>query len=164
MFVPFQFRFGSDVSVVALIIPAGSPVDDVEPFNGTAESRPNCLLAIHVVCDHDLAYGRLGRKEEASKILSHLQEASNGEYISPNDLCLVYAALGDKNKAFASLETAYEQQDASLVWIKVAPESDALRSDPRFANFIRRMNFPVSYIEPAPGNRLLSRMTTPLVE
>jgi tetratricopeptide (TPR) repeat protein len=88
------------------------------------------------------AYGRLGRKEEASKILSHLHESSNGEYVSPNDLCLVYAALGEKNKAFAWLETAYEQRDASLVWIKVAPESDALRSGPRFASFLRRMNFP----------------------
>jgi len=39
-------------------------------------------------------------------------------------------------------EKAYEQRDASLVWSKVAPESDLLRADCRFQQFLGRMNFP----------------------
>jgi len=60
----------------------------------------------------------------------------------PNDRALVYAGLGEWDQAFAWLEQAYEQRDASLAWVKVAPESDALRSDRRFADLLRRMNSP----------------------
>ena len=37
---------------------------------------------------------------------------------------MLYAASGDMDEAFAWLKKAYEQRDASLVWSKVAPESD----------------------------------------
>jgi TolB-like protein/Flp pilus assembly protein TadD len=87
-------------------------------------------------------YGRLGRRAEALKILDDLREASEKQYLSPNDRALVYAGLGEWDQAFAWLEQAYEQRDASLVWVKVAPESDALRADRRFADLLRRMNFP----------------------
>jgi TolB-like protein/Flp pilus assembly protein TadD len=87
-------------------------------------------------------YARLGRRAEALKILDDLQGASEKQYLSPNDRALVYAGLGDWDQAFAWLEQAYEQRDASLAWVKVAPESDALRSDRRFADLLRRMNFP----------------------
>jgi TolB-like protein/Tfp pilus assembly protein PilF len=87
-------------------------------------------------------YGRLGRRAEALKILDDLREASEKQYLSPNDRALVYAGLGEWDQAFAWLEQVYEQRDASLAWVKVAPESDALRSDRRFADLLRRMNFP----------------------
>ena len=90
------------------------------------------------------AYGRLGRNDEALNLLSQLRHASRNQYASPNDIALVYVGLGEKQQAFAWLEIAYEQRDASLVWLKVAPESDALRSDTRFADLLRRMNFPDS--------------------
>ena len=57
-------------------------------------------------------------------------------------MSMLYAASGDMDEAFAWLKKAYEQRDASLVWSKVAPESDLLRSDCRFQQFLGRMNFP----------------------
>jgi tetratricopeptide (TPR) repeat protein len=87
-------------------------------------------------------YGRLGRRAEALKILNHLQAASDKQYLSPNDRALVYAALGEWDRSFAWLEEAYKQRDASLVWLKVAPESDSLRSNERFQELLNRMNFP----------------------
>jgi hypothetical protein len=39
-------------------------------------------------------------------------------------------------------ERAFGERDASLVWLQVAPEFDSVRSDPRFADWLRRMNFP----------------------
>lgn len=39
-------------------------------------------------------------------------------------------------------EKAYEQRDASLVWSKVAPKSDLLRSDCGFQQFLGRVNSP----------------------
>jgi tetratricopeptide (TPR) repeat protein len=87
-------------------------------------------------------YGRLGRRAEALQVLDDLQEASEKHYLSPNDRALVYAALGEWDQSIAWLEQAYEQRDASLVWLKVAPESDSLRSNERFQELLNRMNFP----------------------
>ena len=86
------------------------------------------------------ACARLGKRDEAYKILRQLEDASSEQYVSPSDLALIHMALGDNNEAFPWLEKAYEQRDASLVWSKVAPESDPLRSDPRFQDLLRRMN------------------------
>ncbi len=98
-FVPAHLDLGASYEQISMFQEALIEFQTCATLSG---GRPFYLAAVGE------AYGRLGRKEEASKILSHLQEASNGEYVSPNDLCLVYAALGDKNKAFAWLETAYE--------------------------------------------------------
>jgi TolB-like protein/predicted Zn-dependent protease len=86
------------------------------------------------------AYGRLGRRDEALKIIGELQEGPRDRYVSPSDIALIYIALGDNDQAFSLMEKAYEQRDASLVWSKVAPEVDPLRSDPRFQDLLRRMD------------------------
>jgi hypothetical protein len=70
------------------------------------------------------------------------RQASAERYVSPGDMSMLYVASGDMDEAFAWLKKAYEQRDASLVWSKVAPESDLLRSDCRFHQFLGRMNFP----------------------
>jgi hypothetical protein len=54
----------------------------------------------------------------------------------------VYAGLGDKEKAFVWLEKAYAERASQLSWVKVDPTFDPLRSDPRFQDLLRRMNFP----------------------
>ena len=51
--------------------------------------------------------------------------------------------LGDKDQAFQWLEKAFEERDTAwFPMIKVSPMSDPLRSDPRFQDLMRRMNFP----------------------
>jgi hypothetical protein len=57
-------------------------------------------------------------------------------------VALVYAGLGDRDRAFEWLEKAYQVHDKGLCYIKVDPALDPLRSDPRFADLLRRMNFP----------------------
>jgi hypothetical protein len=52
-----------------------------------------------------------------------------------------YAMLGQKDAAFAALEKAYVAH-SGLLLIKVAPELDNLRSDPRYADLLRRMGLP----------------------
>ena len=53
-----------------------------------------------------------------------------------------YAQIGDKDQAFAWLEKAYEKHDSPMFRLKVQPWWDPLRSDPRFQDLLRRMNFP----------------------
>ncbi len=60
----------------------------------------------------------------------------------PFDMAEIYAQLGDKDKAFEWLEKAYEQRTYLMMNLKVAPNLDTLRSDPRYADLLRRMGLP----------------------
>jgi TolB-like protein/DNA-binding winged helix-turn-helix (wHTH) protein/Tfp pilus assembly protein PilF len=87
-------------------------------------------------------YAVSGTKIEARKILAELQTLSEHSYIPATDTAMVYTGLGDKDKAFAQLEKAYEEHSFSLSNLKVEPRFDPLRSDPRFADLLRRIGAP----------------------
>src|SRR5258706_8665487 len=53
-----------------------------------------------------------------------------------------YLDLGQKDKAFAELNKAYEMRLSSLCWLKVEPQMDPLRSDPRYQQLLHKMNVP----------------------
>ena len=84
-------------------------------------------------------YAVSGRKTEARKILAELQRLSEHSYVQATDVALVYAGLDDKDKAFAWLDKAYEEHSFTLSNLKVEPRFDPLRSDPRFADLLRRI-------------------------
>jgi hypothetical protein len=70
-------------------------------------------------------------------------ERLNGKYDSyPTVAAWCYSQLGDKERAFALLEKAYEQHDGPMYLLKVSPLLDPLRADPRYDDLVRRMNFP----------------------
>jgi TolB-like protein len=54
----------------------------------------------------------------------------------------IYAQLGDKARAFAALDRAWDIRDSGLLNLKVDELMDPLRSDPRFAGLLRKVNFP----------------------
>jgi len=54
----------------------------------------------------------------------------------------VFAALGDKDQAFAQLEQALAQRSEFMDFLKVDPELDSLRSDPRFQSLLTRLKLP----------------------
>ncbi|MDT7603681.1 MAG: eukaryotic-like serine/threonine-protein kinase [Acidobacteriota bacterium] len=85
------------------------------------------------------AYARAGERERAQTILKQLQ--AGGAYVSPGDLAILYAALGEREQAFASLERAYAEHDPQLQFLSVDPWYDSLRADPRFADLMRRIGF-----------------------
>ena len=82
-----------------------------------------------------------GKRSEAEKAIVELKERSTREYIDESVIAYIYVALGDKDQAFAWLEKAYESRAGNLPWIIVEPKYDPLRSDPRFAQLLRRMGF-----------------------
>lgn len=90
------------------------------------------------------AYARVGRRAEAIKLLRELLELSKREYVPSYEVALTYAGLGEKTESLAWLERSYEHREG-IMWLhflKVSPCFDGLRSDPRFQNLLRRMNFP----------------------
>jgi len=72
-----------------------------------------------------------------------LTRLSEREYVDPFNLAIAYARL-DKNRAIAWLEKAYEGRSPWMAFMNVQPFLDPLRSDPRFQDLLRGMNFPPS--------------------
>ena len=88
------------------------------------------------------AYSATGRRSEAEKILRELQTQSKTDYVSPYMMGVVYASLGNKDKAFEFLEKAYKEKSPDLAYfLKADLRIDTIRSDRRFQELLRRMNF-----------------------
>jgi tetratricopeptide (TPR) repeat protein len=83
------------------------------------------------------AYAKAGEREKAQAILKRLQTSK--AYVSPGELASLYNALGEREQTFASLERAYTAHDLQLVFLKVDPDYDTLRSDLRFQDLLRRV-------------------------
>jgi serine/threonine protein kinase/Flp pilus assembly protein TadD len=88
------------------------------------------------------AFAVNGRREEAKRALAELQALSKQRYVSPFPIAWIYMGLGDEDRAFEWLEKAYEERAGRLVYLKVERAFDPLRSDPRFGDLVRRLNFP----------------------
>jgi TolB-like protein/Tfp pilus assembly protein PilF len=84
-------------------------------------------------------YAVSGRRNEAISILNSLEEQSKHHYISSYYIALIFAGLDDRERAFAWLEKAYSDRNEWLVWLKVDPRFDSLRSDPRFTSLLHRI-------------------------
>ena len=84
-------------------------------------------------------YGLAGRKAEAGRILNELLELSRRRYVTPPAVASVYMGLGDHDGAFAWLEKAYQERSNYMVYLKVFPGADPLRSDPRLDDLLRRI-------------------------
>jgi eukaryotic-like serine/threonine-protein kinase len=86
------------------------------------------------------AYAQAGDRTRARTALVHLQ--SRIDYVSPGELAILLAALGERDAAFTSLTKAYEAHDLQLQSLGVSGGFDPLRSDPRFQDLLRRVGLP----------------------
>lgn len=112
---------------------------------GIAELEKAIALAENVALPRGLlghAYAKVGRKNEALRVLGELAELSKRMYVTPTARAFTYMGLGDE-RMFEALEEAYQQRSPSLVWLKVYVHWDDVRAHPRFQDIIRRMNFPL---------------------
>jgi hypothetical protein len=57
----------------------------------------------------------------------------------PYGIAAVYVGLGEKTEALAWLERAYAEHDVNITYLKVEPELDDLRAEPRFVELVRRI-------------------------
>src|SRR5215467_8410369 len=87
-------------------------------------------------------YAASGQRQEALQVIADLKAKAKQRYISSYAIATVYAGLVDRDKAFEWLEKAYDERSPGLTWLKVEPMLDSIRSDPRYADLLRRMGLP----------------------
>ena len=87
-------------------------------------------------------HGSMGNRTQALRIVDELAAASKQRYVPALPFAVVYVGLGQKDQAFASLEKAYEERFNRLAYLRREPIWDRLRSDPRFADILRRIGLP----------------------
>src|SRR6266568_3841875 len=84
-------------------------------------------------------YGRAGRQERARRELEKLEQLDRRQQLDPVNMLWAHLGVGDKEEALADLEKAYSEHFSILTTLKVEPAFDPLRSDPRFADLLRRV-------------------------
>ncbi len=97
----------------------------------------------NALADLGYAYAVAGRRLEAQKVLDQLNDLSKQSYVPAGFRAIIYAGMGQRDKSFEWLETAYDERFTIAIGstdIREDPIFDNVRSDPRFADLLRRMN------------------------
>ncbi|MFN0108788.1 MAG: tetratricopeptide repeat protein [Blastocatellia bacterium] len=85
------------------------------------------------------AYALAGNRGEAQRRLEELKRNAQKKHVDSYNIGIIHAALGEKDQAFEWLEKAFQAKSEELMFIKVDPKIDSLRSDTRFKDLLRRM-------------------------
>jgi TolB-like protein/class 3 adenylate cyclase/Tfp pilus assembly protein PilF len=83
------------------------------------------------------AYAIAGNRSEAERIVR--ETTASGDQFSPYDMATIYAAWHETDSALRWLKQAVEQRSVDVVWIRVDPRLDNIRSDPRFQEIVKSM-------------------------
>jgi len=87
-------------------------------------------------------YAVSGRRADALQIAKEVEELSSHTYVDFYQLATIYAGLGEKGEAFRMLEKGYEERSAGMLYLAIDPFWDGMRSDPRYADLLRRIGLP----------------------
>ena len=83
---------------------------------------------------------RCGHPAQALAELNRFRaEAREGRYVSHYSLAIIHAALGDSERAFAQLDSAYVEGTWAMFTLRVEPAFEAMRADPRFARLLKKV-------------------------
>jgi len=88
------------------------------------------------------AYGYSGNRDAARKVLATLQDEAKQHYVSAFDMAAVFAGMGDSDDVFHWLGKAYAERESQMAFLNVSRRFSSMRSDPRFADLLHRMNLP----------------------
>ena len=80
-----------------------------------------------------------GDVAKARAVLEEMKVLSNQHYVPPTTVALIYNGLGEQNEALSYLEKAYEERDVRLTLLKVDPNWDSFRPNPRFIALLKRI-------------------------
>ncbi len=85
------------------------------------------------------AYAAAGKRREAQQLIEELRQLAAERRASPYHLALIHAGLGEKDRAIELLNRAFDERSERLVWLRVDPRFDKLRSDARFNDLLQRI-------------------------
>jgi TolB-like protein/lipopolysaccharide biosynthesis regulator YciM len=88
------------------------------------------------------AQALFGQQDQARRVLSQLEQRAHSSYVPAYHFVLVYAGLGEQDRAFEWLERAYQERSTVLAYLRLDPRLAPLRSDPRYADLVKRLQFP----------------------
>ena len=108
-------------------------VEEFEKARHIESSIPEVLAAL----GH--GYAMSGRRDEALQIIRELQERSKKEFVPSFSIATVYLGLGMKEEAIQNITKAYQEGSYYMIYLKVDPLLDSVRSDPRFVDIMRRV-------------------------
>ncbi len=92
--------------------------------------------------DAGIAYAKAGRPDKAEELISKFREIAKTQYVPTCRIAAIYAALGEKDKAFAELNKSFEVRDWELYRLNADTYWNPLRDDPRFKEMLKRLNLP----------------------
>lgn len=116
----------------------GQLAEAVAEFQKARQAEEDSSFALGFI---GYAHALAGQRDEAEKALQTLLAESAAGYVSPYGVALINAGLGDSERAFEWLEKLYESRDEWTLWLRVAPELEALRFDARFVSLLERIGF-----------------------
>ncbi len=106
-------------------------IAEFQRWGELTRQRPTTLLGY--------TYAVAGNHGEARRLLAELLEQSERERVSPAGIALIYAQLGNRDRAFEWLEMSLEERSPFLLFLRVSPRLDPLRGDPRFDRLLRQV-------------------------
>lgn len=117
-----------------------------EAERSVAESGGNCWVQAWL----GYAAGASGDAGRAREVLASLQASSRLRYVPPIYPAMVYAGLGDRDRAIAALEQAFRDRSPWMLFLNVEPEFQSLRDDPRFVALLLKAGHRPGEKGPAP--------------
>jgi serine/threonine-protein kinase len=111
----------------------------VKEFQREKEVADSSFASILDVCI-GIAYSRMGRKEEARKILERLELVQPLAYSMSYYKAQLCFSLGENDRGFEHLDKESERPGSLIPWLKIDPLFDSVRSDPRTKALLRKVN------------------------
>jgi adenylate cyclase len=117
----------------------GDYAEAIEEYKRVAQLDDSPLIMAALGHTYVLA----GRRDEALGILEEMKRLALSRHVSSYNFAIIHAALGEKDEAFDWLEKSYGAREEALVWLKVDPRLDTIRTNPRFIDLQRRVGLPL---------------------
>lgn len=129
---------GAHLALGEIFARTGSYDAALEHFEraSTLDETPTVLAKV------GFTLGRLGQRKESEKTLAKLDDLRGNRHVSASCYALIYAGLDETDLAFEWLEAAYSERDEAMIWLKVTPEFDTIRTDPRFESLLKKVGYP----------------------
>ncbi|MGI8640872.1 MAG: tetratricopeptide repeat protein [Pyrinomonadaceae bacterium] len=87
------------------------------------------------------ALAKSGNRKQAQETLEELKSAAAEKFVSAYSFAMIYNGLGEKDEALSYLEKSFQEREVQITFVKIDTRWDELRSEPRFVDLMRRMNF-----------------------